>query len=196
MGKPQWSESFAFCSTLESEEDIQWQQRFIIEVEKESPRGAVLTIVSFIDELLIRVLYEYFPNKEQGKKLLGSLDGCLSTIMHRANIAYALSLLRKREYDAIKVLARIRNEFAHKWDDTHFNSPEINKLISKFPQKYFEHVDGTNRGKFNCVASQVVQELLRRIEYATAICQELPPEYRDVFDMSFEERCRYLNIKG
>ncbi|HCE2128602.1 TPA: hypothetical protein NG573_004663 [Vibrio parahaemolyticus] len=192
MSKSQWSESFAFIGYVESPEESQWQSRFITEVEKESPRGAVLTIVSFIDELLIKLLKGYFPNKEHGEKLLESLDGCLSTIMHRANVAYALALLREREYKAIKVLARIRNEFAHKWDGTDFNNKQIEKLVNSFPQKYFEYVEGTNRAKFNCVASKIVQELLTRVKYAENICIHLPKEYRDIFDMSDAERREYL----
>lgn len=192
MEKQIWSESFGFCAAPKDQEEMLWQARFINEVEKESPRGAVLTIVSFIDELLINLLGAYFPNKSRASKLLADLDGCLSTIMHRANIAFSLALLREKEYKAIKLLARIRNEFAHKWDGTSFESKEIYKLVSSFPAEYFKYFDGTNRAKFNCVASDVVQELLSRSEYASAIHKKLPKVYRDIFDLTDEERKELL----
>ncbi|CAE6717652.1 hypothetical protein R75465_01179 [Paraburkholderia aspalathi] len=116
--------------------------------------------------------------------------------MHRANVAFALSLLREREYKAIKVLARIRNEFAHKWDGTAFDTDEVSKLVKSFPPEYFIYVDGTNRAKFNRVASDVVQELLGRYQYAEEICQILPREYRSIFDLSDEERRQFLKVQN
>jgi hypothetical protein len=108
--------------------------------------------------------------------------------MHRANIAFSLALLREKEYKAIKVLARIRNEFAHKWDGTDFDNKEISKLVNSFPAEYFEYVDGTNRAKFNCVASDVVQQLLSRSDYVIRLCNILPKEYKDLFDLTDQER--------
>lgn len=188
MKKQTWAEHFGFCGAPRNEEEQAWQARFIREVEKESPRGSVLTIVSFIDELLVNLLRSYFPNTAHASKLLADLEGCLSTIMHRANIAFSLALLREKEYRAIKVLARIRNQFAHKWDGTDFDNKEISKLVESFPPEYFEYVDGTNRAKFYCVASDLVQELLSRSDYAATLCTKLPKTYKDIFDRTDEER--------
>jgi len=196
MKKLIWSKNFGFSAVSKDEEDMHWKTRFINEIEKESPRGAVLTIVSFIDELLIKLLGSYFPNKEHASKLLADLDGCLSTIMHRANIAFSLALLRKKEYEAIKVLARIRNEFAHKWDGGGFDSKEISKLVSSFPGEYFKCIDGTNRAKFNCVASDIVQQLLSRSDYAVELRKKLPKTYKDIFDLSDEERKKLFERGG
>ncbi|SOE59126.1 Mannitol repressor [Burkholderia sp. YR290] len=190
MEKLVWSESFAFMSGSTSEIERAWQCRFIEEVERESERGAVLTIVSFIDELLIRLLKSAFPNKTHAEKLFQEMDGCLSTIMYRTNIALALSLLRQKEFDAIKILARIRNEFAHKWDGTAFDDPTISKLITKFPAEYFIGITGSNKAKFNRIASEVVQQLLERANYAHELYKTIPSQYRDYFDLSEEERRR------
>lgn len=188
MTKLTWSEHFGFCSVPKNEEEQAWQARFTNEIERESSRGATLTIVSFIDELLINLLNSYFPNKNHVSKLIARLDGCLSTIMHRADIAFSLALLKEKEYKAIKVLARIRNEFAHKWDGTDFDNPTISKLVQSFPVDYLEKINGSNRAKFNCVASDVVQQLLDRSDHAVALCRKLPSEYRDIFDLKHEEK--------
>jgi len=187
-----WSESFAFCSAPKDEVERSWQNRFIMEVESESTRGSVLTIVSFIDELLIKLLSSYFPNKEHAGKLLGDLDGCLSSLMHRANIAFSLSLLRESEFKAIKILARIRNEFAHKWDGAMFENDAMSKLIKSFPSIYFIKIEGSNKAKFNRVASNIVQELLDRSDYATRLCKLLPSQYRSILDLSAEERIKII----
>ncbi|MFM0472185.1 hypothetical protein [Paraburkholderia strydomiana] len=130
------------------------------------------------------------PNKTQAEKLLQEMDGCLSTIMYRANIAFARSLLRQKKFDAIKILARIRNEFAHKWDGTAFDNPIISKLIMKFPAEYFIGIAGSNKAKFNRIASEVVQQLLERANYAHDAYKTIPSQYHDYFDLSEEERRR------
>lgn len=193
MSKSELSESFGFIAAPRSNEEINWQARFIMEVESETTRGAVLNITSFIDELLIKLLLSYFPNSQHADSLLKSLDSCISSIMSRAHIAYALALLKKEEFEAVKIIARVRNEFAHKWDDSGFDSGELPKLIEKLPKKYFEYVDGSNKAKFNFVCSQIIQELLERHHYAAELNRRLPKEYISMFDLTLEERQAIMN---
>lgn len=193
MEKAKWSESFGFAAAPRSDEERSWQIRFITEVESETTRGAVLNITSFIDELLIKLLSSYFPNTEHAESLLKNLDSCISSIMNRANIAYALALIRKKEFEAIKVIARIRNEFAHKWDGSGFDVGELPKLIAKFPKEYFECIDGSNKAKFNLVCSQIIQELLERHRFASELKARLPKEYRDIFELPLEDRQKIMN---
>ncbi|HBO4439369.1 hypothetical protein [Pseudomonas aeruginosa] len=188
MSKPQLSEGFGFMAAPRNDEELNWQARFIKEVESETTRGAVLNIVSFVDELLIKLLRSYFPNSQHADSLLSNLDSCISSIMDRANIAYALALLKKKEYEAIKIVARVRNEFAHKWDGSGFDTGKVPKLIEKLPEDYFEQFEGSNKAKFNFVCSQLIQELLERHYYATDLNCRLPKEYMSIFDLTLEER--------
>jgi DNA-binding MltR family transcriptional regulator len=192
MSKQVLSDSFGFISAHRTVEETSWQCRFIREVESETVRGAVLNITSFIDELLIRLLQSFFPNESKAKTLLSSLDSCMSTLMHRANVAHALALIRDNEFEAIKVVAKIRNEFAHKWDASSFESDEISKLVQKIPKQYFEGLDGTNKAKFMFICSQLIQELLDRHLYASHLRKRLPEVYLDMFDLPLEERQRLL----
>jgi hypothetical protein len=192
MSKLQLAESFGFMAAPRSDEEMEWQARFINEVESETTRGAVLNMTSFIDELLIKLLRSYFPNSQHADSLLRNLDSCISSIMGRANIAYALALLKKKEFEAIKIIARIRNEFAHKWDGSGFDAGEVPKLIEKLPRDYFEYVDGSNKSKFNFVCSQIIQELLERHHYASELSFGLPKEYMSIFDVTLEERQKIM----
>lgn len=186
MSKLILCEDFQFFSNPETEEEKFWEQRFYDAVDSETVRGAVLNITSFIDELLIKVLGSYFPNHSHAYKLLNSMDGCMSSIMDRANVAFSLSLLREREFHAIKIIARIRNEFAHKWDNSDFESEPVTKLIRKFPSYYFDLLDGTNRAKFNFVSSQIIQRLLKRHVHSAQLNALLPKEYTDIDDLPLE----------
>lgn len=192
MSKQMLSEYFGFMAVSGSQEENLWLARFAQEVESETTRGRVLNLTSFIDELLIKSLKNYFPNSAHADSLLTSLEGCLSTIIYRANIAYSLSLLRKREYEAIKIIAKVRNEFAHKWDGIDFESNEVSKLIKKLPSDYFEYFDGSNKARFQFVCSQIISELLERHKYARRIKERLPREYKDIFDLPLEERQKIL----
>ncbi|WLH11462.1 hypothetical protein PSH58_21795 [Pseudomonas hefeiensis] len=193
MSKSTLAESFGFSAMPRNNEEREWQIRFITEVESETTRGAVLNITSFIDELLIKLLSSYFPNTQHADSLLKNLDSCISSIMSRAHIAYALALVRRKEFEAIKIIARIRNEFAHKWDGSGFDAGELPKLIEKLPKDYFEYVDGSNKSKFNFVCSQIIQELLERHHYASELRLRLPEEYMDIFELPLEERQKILN---
>lgn len=188
MSTEKLSEGFGFFSAADNNEEAQWQSEFVSQVNSETVRGSVLNITSFIDELLIRLLMSYFPNNKKAREIFLNLDSPMATLISRANIAHALSLLRDDEITAIKIIARIRNEFAHKWESDAFERPDIIKQINKIPSRYLWGHTGTGRAKFNFLSSQIIQELLDRPKYAARINQRLPKVYKDFFDLTIEER--------
>jgi hypothetical protein len=182
------SESFGFFSASNTEDEAQWQCEFVSQVNDETVRGSVLNITSFIDELIIKLLVSYFPNKKKAEQIFLNLDSPMATLVSRANIAHALALLRDDEITAIKIIAKIRNEFAHKWESNAFERHEVIKQINKIPSRYLAGFDGTGRAKFNFTSSQIIQELLERHKYAARISKHVPKAYRDIFDLTLEER--------
>ena len=66
MSKSKLAEPFGFVSLSEADADIASNLRFIKEAETESSRGAVLTIVSFIEEQLTKTLLAFFPDEARG----------------------------------------------------------------------------------------------------------------------------------
>ena len=188
MSTQKLSESFGFFSAPSTEDEAQWQCEFVSQVNEETVRGGVLNITSFIDELIIKLLISYFPNKKKAEQIFLNLDSPMATLVSRANIAHALSLLRDDEITAIKIIARVRNEFAHKWESDAFERPEVIKQINKIPPRYLAGFDGTGRAKFNFTSSQIIQELLERHKYAARISQYLPKAYQNIFDLPLEQR--------
>ena len=57
-------------------------------------------------------------------------------------------------------------------------------------------MDGSNRAKFNRVSSDIIQELLERHRYARRIHDRLPKEYKDIFDLSLEERQKIMALES
>lgn len=192
MSKLTLSGQFGFMSVARTPEEQQFYSDFYASVEAETLRGKVMNITSYIDESLIHLLSEFFPNTVHANKLLTNMDSCISTIMDRANMAYALSLLRQREFDAIRCLAKIRNEFAHNWKQKDFEVDSIDRIVRKFPEHYFKCLDGTNEAKYMFLSAQIIQDLMHREEYAAQLRKVLPTEYKDIFDLSLEERQQIL----
>lgn len=188
MSKQILAGKFGFTCIVRTQEEQQFYADFYASVEAETLRGKVMNITSYIDESLIHLLREFFPNTAHANKLLSNMDGCISTIMDRANMAFALSLLRQREFDAIRCLAKIRNEFAHNWKQRDFEADSIDKIIRKFPVDYFKHLEGTNEAKYLFLSAQIIQDLMHREEYAARLRKKLPNEYKEFIDLSLEER--------
>lgn len=169
------SESFGFIAAPETKSEEERLGNFVREVESETVRGMVLNITSFIDEQLITLLLSYFPNQQKAEKLLlEDMGGCLGTVMDRANIAHVLALITDSEFAWIRLIARIRNEFAHHWDGADFAQTKIIKLTSKLTHPVFDSHDASPRARFMFVAGELVQYLSRRNEYAIALREQMP----------------------
>jgi DNA-binding MltR family transcriptional regulator len=188
MSKSSLAGEFGFMSVARTQEEQQFYADFYASVEAETLRGKVMNITSYIDESLIHLLREFFPNTAHANKLLTNMDSCISTIMDRANMALALSLLRQREFEAIRCLTKIRNEFAHNWKQRDFEVDSIDKIVRKFPADYFKNLEGTNEAKYLFLSAQIIQDLMHREEYAARLRKHLPTAYIDFIDLSLEER--------
>src|SRR5438132_7299919 len=78
----------------------------------------VLAIVgaAYLDSLLEELLRSVFvENKEEADHLL-SPDRALGSNGSRYQLAYCLGLIEKEQRDDLKMIARIRNAFAHQHD--------------------------------------------------------------------------------
>jgi DNA-binding MltR family transcriptional regulator len=93
----------------------------------------VLAVVgaAYLDSLVEQLLRAVFvESKEEADRLLLP-DRPLGSNGSRYQLAYCLGLIGKRERDDLKMIAKIRNEFAHKYDVRSFDHDEPKKLIAK-----------------------------------------------------------------
>ena len=87
--------------------------RLLPELNKESERGQVLVVCSYLDELLRRVLLAFFQIGPTSDRLVTGFNAPLGTLSTRVKAAYALGLISEREFKECETLRRIRNHFAH-----------------------------------------------------------------------------------
>ena len=108
---------------------------FLQELRNETDRGLALVSAAVIDEKLAQTLAAFFQDDgEIAQRILGvdpRREAALSSFSARADAAFALGLIERREYDEIGIVRRIRNEFAHARHGLRFETPEIAKLCLK-----------------------------------------------------------------
>jgi DNA-binding MltR family transcriptional regulator len=87
-------------------------EQFWSDLDKESDRGMVLSAVAYFDKVLEDCLRGYFRSCKQSDELLSSTRE-IGTFSVRNKLCYSLRLVSLQEYSVLKLMANIRNEFAH-----------------------------------------------------------------------------------
>jgi hypothetical protein len=92
-------------------------QKFYLELQQETPRAAVILGAAFLDMRLRELISNFMINdKTKVDDLLGTdtkYNAPLSSFASRANIAYCLGLISIDDLHDLKLIAKIRNKFAH-----------------------------------------------------------------------------------
>jgi mannitol operon repressor len=124
---------------------------FLEELQKESPRAAVIVGGAFLDAQLQKLLAKFLINEKNAvNELLGNEDKAdrpLSAFSARIKAAYCLGLISKDERDDLNLIRRIRNRFAHRLHDLSFDDKEIVDWCNSlqiprgFPMDYQSHGD-------------------------------------------------------
>src|SRR5215469_11710094 len=87
---------------------------YLRELQKETPRGAVVISGVVLGEILGKTLEEYLTDHKDVKKLLnGGVSAPLGTFSARILMAFGLRLIDDKEYRNLQIVRRIRNHFAH-----------------------------------------------------------------------------------
>lgn len=87
---------------------------YMKELQKETPRGAVIISGVVLGDLLGKTLENYLTDHKDVKKLLyGGVSAPLGTFYARILMAFGLRLIDEKEYANLQVIRRIRNHFAH-----------------------------------------------------------------------------------
>lgn len=130
----------------------------------ESERASALVAAAFIDDLLGKIIVEYsFINtdKEIIKLLMDAENNSpLSTLGIRINYAYAIGLLTKDQRNDLKIVAKIRNFFAHELNAS-FNDKRISDLCAnlKKPDLNLNYINSNPRTLFTVFAAFIISVL-------------------------------------
>ena len=124
--------------------------------------ACVLLGVNYLDEILRAILNTRLKRSEVTENILNPSSGFLGTFSNRRDLVYCLGIVDKKIYNDLRIIAEIRNTFAHSFDSVTFDSPEVVELLNKLqwhdsftgPKMKFEDYPpgslkyGENRYKF------------------------------------------------
>ncbi|HYF81267.1 MAG TPA: MltR family transcriptional regulator [Symbiobacteriaceae bacterium] len=106
-------------------------QKMFDVLNDESDVGCVVVGAAFLDAELGALLSLKLIDSPESDQLLGGALGNFST---RAQVAYCLRLIRRDQYQDLKEIAKIRNQFAHSHLLLSFADPSIRESCDRLNQ--------------------------------------------------------------
>jgi DNA-binding MltR family transcriptional regulator len=143
------------------EHSLSTLNRFLKLVGTQNDYGMVLSLATFIEDTLGRVLLAYFRDCKATKELVSGFNAPLGTLSSRIKAGYAFGLLTKEQFEDMEILRNIRNKFAHNWQGIDLGNPDIMSLIGKLSLYTFDPriVPGNAREKLLTTLSMCCIEL-------------------------------------
>lgn len=145
--------------------EIKQLNDYLAEFQKESDRGAALVAASMLDERLQEIISNFLVESPISKELMVGFNAPLGTLSARADAAFSLGLIQKHEYNEIKLIRKIRNEFGHDWKPVSFETGQVAALCRQLPWLGpADHEAGaTERSRFNFAVLILLTDLLWRV---------------------------------
>ena len=137
---------------------------------KESDRGKVLVAAAQIDGMLEDIVRAFLIKNNQSKALFDGPNAPCSSLFNKANIASALGLISYNEFQAIDIIRRIRNMFAHSVDLS-MSDPKVADRVACL-EIGIEKLINTNdpvitesRSRFSMCTTSLISSLYNRAHY-------------------------------
>lgn len=105
--------------------------RFLSLVGSHDDSAMVLSLATFIEDTLGRLLLAYFRNCKTTRELVEGFSAPLGALGTRTKAAYAFGLLTKEQYQDIEILRKVRNQFAHNWEGVSLSRSDIQSMIGQ-----------------------------------------------------------------
>ena len=106
------------------------------QARREADRSIAIVHVTVVEEHLRSAIERYFPGRQSDPKVVDRMFdpmqyGPLGNFASRVDIAFALGIIGSGARKALKVIAEIRNKFAHQLEIHSFDHPDVTKSIDK-----------------------------------------------------------------
>ncbi|WP_298623093.1 MltR family transcriptional regulator [uncultured Zoogloea sp.] len=118
------------------------------ELAKESDRGCALVAAAYIENELSALLKRFFVRQAAtATEALFEFNGPVGTFSSKIRVSFALGLISKETQQALDLLRKIRNEFAHLHQPMTFESETVkNRITAMLPST--ADSNGTCRDQF------------------------------------------------
>lgn len=168
-GKTSRSASVA-ATEEESRDNI---NRFSSLIRQQDDHAMVLSLATFIEDTLGRLLLSYFRNCKATRELVEGFNAPLGSLGTRIKAVYAFGLVTEDQFKDMELLRKVRNRFAHNWEGVSLEDSDIKAMIGQLSGYTFDHtpIKGGNRERLLETLTSVCVELqffVRRIETGKA----------------------------
>lgn len=135
--------------------------RFLGLIGEQDDRAMVLSLATFIEDTLGRLLLAYFRNCKATKDLVEGFNAPLGTLGSRIKAVYAFGLVTEQQYKDMDILRKVRNKFAHSWEGVSLARNDIQAALGELSGYTFDQntIEGTVREKLLRTLSSCCIEL-------------------------------------
>lgn len=135
--------------------------RFMSEIKKQDDQAMVLSLATFLEDTLGRLLLAYFRSCKATKDLVEGFNAPLGTFGSRVKAVYAFGLVTDDQFKDMEILRKVRNHFAHNWEGISFERNDIQALVGQLSCYTFDHkpIEGGTREKLLGTLSTCCMEL-------------------------------------
>lgn len=130
----------------------------------EEPNDRAIAVIggAFLDTVLLHILQNFFPEDEKEAKQLFEYNNPLGTYSARVKMVFCLGLIDKLIMEDLKLVGKIRNEFAHNLNAS-FNDSRIGPWCKELKWHRFAYMNppkyATNRDLFQVGVHQLISHL-------------------------------------
>jgi len=160
------------------------------EFHHESDRVIAIVGAAYLDDVIGNLLRKIFISDSDVADNILRPDAPLGSNGSRYQLAFCLGLIRKHQFDDLKLAAKIRNYFAHNYKCSSFDEAPVRDWCAAFQQpKFFEamptklfrpevseqmsayvkSLSVTPRQKFETTIICLFGSLLRRVNFVTVM---------------------------
>ena len=105
--------------------------RFLSLVGAQDERAMVLSLATFIEDTLGRLIIAYFRSCKATKELVEGFSAPLGTLGTRTKAAFAFGLITEEQFRDMEILRKIRNQFAHNWEGVSLARNDLQALVGQ-----------------------------------------------------------------
>ncbi|MDN7899788.1 MltR family transcriptional regulator [Burkholderia cepacia] len=158
-------QEFARASSAQHEANERYSldklNRFMDTIQEQDDQAMVLSLATFLEDTLGRLLLAYFRSCKATKDLVEGFNAPLGTFGSRIKSVYAFGLVTDDQFKDMEILRKVRNHFAHNWEDISFERNDIQALIGQLSGYTVDHkpIEGGPREKLLGTLSTCCMEL-------------------------------------
>lgn len=154
---------------LDDEGSLRNLNRFLRLVRGQDDHSMVLSLATFIEDTLGRLLLAYFRDCKATRELISGFNAPIGTLSSRIKAVYAFGLATEDQFKDMEILRKVRNRYAHNWEGVSLEQNDIRAMIGQLSGYTFDQkpIEGGDREKLWSTLSNVCVELqlfLSRLE--------------------------------